>query len=358
MKKKFVGAIKNGYFMSLVVITLTTLIFYPGRLYFAKGQWSLLYLLLIVFIAGVAGVWPAVLASFLSFFAWNYFFLPPYHTFLIDDPKDLISLFTFLVVGIVIGLQTAGLKKREHTLAQADALREADRLKTIFVSSISHELKTPLASIMATITNLLEKDVKWEGAVARVELEAIKRDLDRLNISIGSLVDFSRLEADVWQPKKEWYELGEIVGATLQGLPDKAKARIKTELPEDLPLIKVDFTQISRALGNIIENALVYSAENSPVEIMAEKRADEIRLRVEDEGPGIPEAEREKVFKKFFRGRAGPRNPLGTGLGLAIAAEIIKAHHGKILVEDARPKGARLTLALPLEETNERAGKD
>jgi len=338
----------SHYLLTIFLVVSATLIFSPGRTYFAKGQWAFFYLLIVVFAANYGGVWPAVLASILSFFAWNYFLLPPYHTFLVDDPKDWISLVVFLAVGIIMGTQTGRLKEREQKIAQADALREADRLKTIFVSSVSHELKTPLSSIMATVTNLLEKDLTLNAEMVNRELNAVKSDLDKLNNSIDSLIDLSRLESATWRPKKSWFTLGEIIGTTMDRIIEKQRPRIIVSLPPDLPEIKVDFDQISRALQNILENALLYSGQDLPVKVAAENKGWEILISIVDQGPGIPPEERSKIFNKFYRGARAAAWPSGTGLGLAIAQEIIRSHGGSIWVEDALPHGARLMIALPI----------
>jgi len=335
------------YLLAIFSVITATAIFSLGRSYFAKGQWAFFYLLIVVFAANYGGVWPAVLASVLSFFAWNYFLLPPYHTFFVDDPKDWISLLVFLVVGIIMGMQTGRLKEREQKIAQADAIREADRLKTIFVSSISHELKTPLSSVMATVTNLLEKDLKWDEAAVNRELTAVKTDLDKLNNSIGSLIDLSRLESAVWRPQKNWFGLGEIIGTTLSRLADKQSSRIVFLLPEDLPEIKVDFDQISRALQNILENALIYSGKELPVKIAAESKGLEVMISIEDQGPGVSDEERVKIFDKFYRGSSASAWPSGTGLGLAIANEIIRSHGGSLWVEKVLPHGAKFIIVLP-----------
>lgn len=337
----------SHYLFALLTVAAATIIFFAGRGYFAKGQWPLLYLLIVVIVAIYGGVWPAILASILSFFAWNYFFLPPYHTFMIDDPKDWISLITFLVVGVIMGMQTGRLREREQKIAQADALREADRLKTIFVSSVSHGLKTPLASVIATVSNLLEKDIGWQEGQVRAELAAIRDDLDNLSNSINSLVDLSRLESLAWLPQKNWFGLGEIIGTTLSRLAAKQRVRVTVALPDDLPEIEMDFEQIARMLQNIIENALVYSGDDRPVKISARYNAREVIVSIEDQGPGIPSEERAKIFDKFYRGAQASALPSGTGLGLAIAQEIVRSHGGRIWVEDATPHGARLMISLP-----------
>lgn len=335
--------------LPIILISLATLLFLPGRAYFAKGQWALLYLPVIVFIASRYGVKASVLTAVLAFFTWNYFFLPPFHTLFIDDPKDLLSLLVFLLVGIVVGLQTAKLKEKEAAQARLDALREADKLKSNFISSVSHELKTPLASVMATVTNLLEKDIAWNETEARGELESVRSDLDRLNTSIGSLIDFSRLESDSWQSKKAWYGVGEILGSTLAAFPEKRRQRVEIDLPNELPQMKADFVQLSRVFQTLLENALVYSGEKSKVRVGAQDNGDRLKIWVQDEGPGIPEAELTAVFKKFYRGAAAEKFPSGVGLGLAIAAEIIKSHQGKIWAENIKPHGARIVIILPKE---------
>jgi len=230
---------------------------------------------------------------------------------------------------------------------QAEALAEADRLKSAFLSSVSHELKTPLASVTATVTGLLEDDVEWDPGNVREELSAAADDLDRLNESISSLLDVSRLEADAWSPQKGSYEIGEIIGSAISKVPEKEKARINFSLPDDLPTIYVDLAQWARALQNLIENALTYSGAGEPVCVGASADSAEMRIWVEDHGPGIPEEEKPRVFDKFFRGEAAAKAPSGTGLGLAVAREIVRSHGGRISVEDVRPHGARFVLSLP-----------
>jgi two-component system, OmpR family, sensor histidine kinase KdpD len=509
---------RYGYLLALVSVSLATALFYLGRDYFAKGQWALLYLLIISIVASLSGFRSALVAAVLSFFFWNYFFLPPFHMFMVDDPKDWLSLLVFLVVGVIIGLQTGRLRDREaqalareketallnrfaahiisdislqemaqvltgeiaeitnaqsvalflpdetdrlqqisarprspsendndmtlltewvfrqsravgipavkdpsvsrgwppsvshreagvskdrrdvllplqtatwragvlhigersdgspHTLPeirlvialanqaaaflerkhlqsraiQADALREADRLKSTLVSSVSHELKTPLSSLTATVTNLLEGDMELDMSSVRSELQAVREDVDRLNDSIGSLVDLSRLESAAWEPRKESYELGEIIGTTLSRISAKQRPRVLFSLPEDLPMIKVDFIQWSRVLQNLLENALIYGGEDTPVKIGASCDEKDVHIWVEDEGPGIPPEDRTRIFEKFFRGRSSAK--AGTGLGLAITQEIVRFHGGTIRVEDVKPHGARFIISLPREE--------
>jgi two-component system sensor histidine kinase KdpD len=242
--------------------------------------------------------------------------------------------------------------ERERLQAEATtaaAAREADQLKSSLLSSVSHELKTPLAALTATVSNLLESDVDWDEESVRDELRAIVADVARLNSSIGALLELSRLEAHAWEPRRELYELSDIVAAGIDTLPARLRGRVLLELPEESPVVDVDFEQMKRAVQNLLENALVHGGEDGDVTVGAREWHEGVRLWIEDQGPGVPPDEHEAVFEKFYRGRpSGERVVSGTGLGLAIAREIVHAHGGAISVEDVKPHGARFVIVLPV----------
>lgn len=236
----------------------------------------------------------------------------------------------------------------EEEAASAEAAREADVLKSSLLSSVSHELKTPLAALTATVSNLLESDVAWDERSVRDELQAIVVDITRLGNSIGSLLDLSRLEARSWEPHKEWYEVSEIAVAALATLAPAQRERVRLTLPDDLPLVHVDFVQLTRVFQNLLENAALYADDGSPIEIGAARDGEALLLRVEDHGPGVPADEREAIFEKFYRSpRAGTKAPSGTGLGLAITREILLAHGGRVWLDPVEPHGARFVVWLP-----------
>jgi two-component system sensor histidine kinase KdpD len=235
----------------------------------------------------------------------------------------------------------------QSVATKAAAEREADRLKSSLLSSVSHELKTPLAALTATVSNLLESDVDWDEQSVRDELRAIVADVARLNGSINALLELSRLEAHAWEPRRELYELSDIVAAGVDTLPAHLRERVRLDMPEESPVVNVDFVQLTRALQNLLENALLY-ADESPVTIGARGWNQGVRLWVEDQGPGVPADEHEAVFEKFYRGqRTGGSAPSGTGLGLAISREIVRSHGGSIRIEDVATHGARFVITLP-----------
>jgi two-component system sensor histidine kinase KdpD len=253
------------------------------------------------------------------------------------------------VLAAVANLAASSLERQRlgEEAAHAEAMREADRLKNTLVSSVSHELKTPLAAATARVTGLVEEATECDPARLRDELGAVAEDLGRLNSSIVDLLDLSRLESDAWQQHLDDVDVSDILGTVRSRLPVSQRERVRFELAEDLPTVHVDFAQIARAITNLVDNALTYSPAAEPVTVGANRRGDDVEVWVRDLGPGVPAAEKLRVFEKFYRGSASGSSPSGTGLGLAIAREIARSHDGRIRVEDAQPHGARFVLSLP-----------
>jgi two-component system sensor histidine kinase KdpD len=251
----------------------------------------------------------------------------------------------------VANLAAAFLERRrlEEEAARTAALRESDRLKATFVSSVSHELKTPLAAVTARITGLLEEGEDCSAGRVREELEAAAEDLSRLDSSIGDLVDVSRLESDAWRPQPELWDVGELLGTVASRIPVASRPRVRFEVAEGLPQVRVDFRQIVRAVSTMIDNAIAYAHGTAPVVVGARAQGSDLLVWVEDRGPGVTDDEKQRVFEKFYRGTASAAAPSGTGLGLTIAREIARAHGGHVWVEDAAPHGARFVLSLPFQ---------
>jgi two-component system sensor histidine kinase KdpD len=240
-------------------------------------------------------------------------------------------------------------KRLDEAARQAETLKEGDKLKSAIFSSVSHELKTPLSSMTATVSGLLDERADLGTETVRRELGSIQKDLDRLTHSISSLLDLSRLAAEAWHPDLQWVEPGEILGWVVYRLDRHDRERVRMELPEGLPLVQVDFQQWGRMLMHVIENALAYSPPGSPVVVSTKKTSEGLETWISDEGPGIPDGEKEKAFIKFYRGSFSNLLPGGTGLGLPIAREIARVHGGEIRLENNSPKGTRVVIVLPPE---------
>lgn len=237
-------------------------------------------------------------------------------------------------------------KQLEMDVADARATEASNRLKASLVSSVSHELKTPLAAATATVSGLLEEVLPEP---VRTELSAARSDLELLNSQIADLLDIALLETSTWQPAFDWNDLHDVFSSLMSGLAAADRGRVHLEVPTELPMVRIDVVQLTRAMRHILENALAYSPPEAPVTIGASSEGGRVRIWVQDCGPGVAPSERERLFDKFYRGEASRFAPHGTGLGLTIAAEIARFHGGSIRIEDVEPHGARFVVELPAE---------
>jgi two-component system sensor histidine kinase KdpD len=229
--------------------------------------------------------------------------------------------------------------------ARARALEESDRLKSALISSVSHELKTPLTAIKASATTLLEDGINEDGAIRHELAESINRETDRLARLVSNLLDMSRLEAGALQPRVEWVSIADVIADVLDRMEPVLQGRqVTVRVPESLPETPLDFVLISQVLTNLLDNAVRYSPETAGISISAEVVRDQLRVTVFNEGSRIPPRDLERLFDKFYRLSTTPG---GTGLGLTIARGIVEAHDGRIWAENVGRRGVAFTFTLP-----------
>jgi len=240
-----------------------------------------------------------------------------------------------------------------RTLMDQAAKLAGDRFRSALLSSISHDLKTPLATITGAVSSLKELGERMSAESRRDVLTSIEEEAERLTRFVGNLLDMTRIEAGTLEAKTDWLDVRELVhqavGRARKYFPD---ADIETSLAQDLPLIRGDSVLLGQVLFNLIDNAIKYGG-NSQVSIYAKKDGEELVLSVTDLGKGIPEKDLERVFEKFHRGgRKADGRRAGTGLGLAIARGFVEAMGGTIRAESPaiRKRGTRLVLRLPITE--------
>ncbi|HNB50885.1 MAG TPA: DUF4118 domain-containing protein [Anaerolineales bacterium] len=232
---------------------------------------------------------------------------------------------------------------------RAQVLEESDRMKTALLSSVSHELRTPLSTIKASITSLLSEEVAWEDTQVRHELLAVvDEESDQLNRLVGNLLDMSRLEAGALKPDRHWNSLAEIVEAAVgrmrRGLVNH---EISLNLPDDLPVVPVDYYQLERVFTNLISNSIKYAPPQTEIQIEAQVQNQQfLHVRVTNQGPPVAMEDLPRIFDKFHRVTDAKR-VMGTGLGLSICKGIIEAHEGTIWAEN-RAGGFAICFTLPL----------
>jgi two-component system sensor histidine kinase KdpD len=230
-----------------------------------------------------------------------------------------------------------------------EVLQRTDELRAALLSSVSHDLRTPLASIKAAASSLQQKDVTWDEETRQSFVQAIEREADRLNRLVGNLLDMSRIEGGALKPEKDWYAITELIQDVLTRMRPLLKLRTVTrELPPDLPLIEFDYVQMDQVLTNLIENAVRYTPPDTPLDVGVEQQNDgNILIHVADRGPGIPQADLERVFDKFYRVKQKRQHPMGSGLGLAVCKGIVEAHGGHIWAQPREGGGVIFYVTLP-----------
>ena len=240
--------------------------------------------------------------------------------------------------------------KLSEQARRAQTLIESERLRTALFNSLSHDLRTPLASIIGAVTGLLEGDNIFTPASRRDLLLTIQQGAARMHRFVNNLLDMARLESGMLKLKKEWCDIQDIIGVVINRLDDSARSRtIKTELEHDLPLVKGDFALLEQVLINLLDNALKYSEAETEIIISAGKADKMIKISVADSGSSIPEEDLPKIFDKFYRLRSRLQVS-GTGLGLSICKGIIEAHGGEIWAENNADSWVKISFTLPLSE--------
>ncbi|CAM5462645.1 sensor histidine kinase KdpD [Streptomyces tanashiensis] len=241
--------------------------------------------------------------------------------------------------------QAAVVLDRQRLVGEAEEARklaEGNKIRTSLLAAVSHDLRTPLASIKASVSSLRSDDVEWSEQDRAELLEGIEAGADRLDHLVGNLLDMSRLQTGTVTPLIRTVDLDEVDPMALGGVPDGSA---ELDIPETLPMVEVDKGLLERAVANIVENAVKYSPGGVPVAVAASALGDRVELRVVDRGPGVPDEAKDGIFEPFQRFGDAPRGS-GVGLGLAVARGFVEAMGGTLGAEDT--PGGGLTMVLTL----------
>jgi K+-sensing histidine kinase KdpD len=338
------------FFIALVLIAGATAIdwclFQNDR--FHHLSLSMIYLLFVTFIAMRYSLGPAVFSALLSVACFDYFFVPPYFAFGPTHPAYLFSEAVMLIVSCTISGLAHRLKSQVQTTERAKVNFETERMRTAILSSVSHDLRTPLASITGAASTLLDEGESLPSASRTELLNSILNESERMNRLVRNLLDMTRIEAGAMKVKKEWCSIEEIVGAAIPHFRRRLHTRkLKVKVPADLPLIEIDEVLIEQVLINLLDNAIKYSPPDSEITIEAKKHENWLVVSVTSQGQLLSDADLNKIFDRFVR---GPRDTTasGFGLGLAICAAIIKTHGGKLWAEAKESIGNIFYISLPI----------
>jgi two-component system, OmpR family, sensor histidine kinase KdpD len=269
-----------------------------------------------------------------------------------DDPdrvltRDRFRLAETFASQVALSLERAQLAEQAE---RTHVLIESERTRSLLLSSVSHDLRTPLSVITGATSSLLADGAVLPAPVGRELVETIADEAQRLNRLVGNLLDMTRLESGAMPVRTDWHSLEEIIGSALGRLESRLPGRpVEVKLPPGLPLVRLDDVLVEQVIFNLIENALKYTPPTSPIEIGATLGDGRLVLEVADRGPGLPPGQEESVFEKFYRGRR-EGDPSGVGLGLSICRGIVEAHGGTITAANRAGGGAVFRVVLPQTE--------
>jgi K+-sensing histidine kinase KdpD len=319
----------------------------------------------------------ALYAALASSLAYIFLFTEPRFTLRIASPNDVAAVATFVLAALVVG-QLAGRQRaqvvaleraaeqageRARLLASLEAARvesETERLRNALLSSVSHDLRSPLASVIGAASSLAAYGDSMSADDRRELLESIRTEGERLDRYIQNLLDMTRLGSGPLELQRDWYALDEILAAASGRLHQSYPAtEVIHRLEPNLPLLSVHAALVEQAIFNVLENAAEFSPPNAPIVVTARRAGDALELDITDRGPGIPEEERRRIFEKFFSVARGDRGRRGTGLGLTIVRGMIGAHGGFVSASAGEDGvGTTIRLRLPLLEAPPTLGED
>ena len=306
---------------------------------------ALLYLLAVVGVALRFRRGPVVAASVLGVAAFDYFFVVPSGTFHVDDPQYLLTFVMMLAVGLIVSWLTGTARARAEAQAELSIQAETERIRNALLSSISHDLRTPLAVIAGASSSLAEGGERMSAEERGALAKSIFRESQDMSELVSKVLQMTRLEAGGLTLERDWCSIAEIAASVVRRLkPRLADHLMMVDLPEDLPLARVDGALIEQAIGNLLENAARHTPPRTLVRLRAHVEGQELVISVEDFGPGLPEGDLEHLFDKFRHGARG-----GVGLGLAICRAIVALHGGRIWAERLPGVGTAFRFSLPLE---------
>ncbi len=318
--------------LSLAAVAVVSLAIFALKPVAPVLSLGVLYFFAVLPVAALWGLRYALSVSIVSMLVFNWFFLPPTHTFQLADSENWVALAVYLVTAVSV----SALATRRRVLEREDVA------KTAVLRSVSHDLRSPITAIMTAGEVLAGPVTEAE----REELLALIRfQIRRLDRLVSNLLDLSRLEGGVATPDLEVWPVDGLVARALEAIGPESD-EVDVVLPSESPAVQVDATQLEHVLVNLLENALKFSPPNAGVQVRAERIGDEVVVRVIDRGPGIPSDVQRSIFDAFNRGPSG-NGTRGSGLGLAIARGFLQINGGRLWVESEPGRGSAFAFALP-----------
>jgi K+-sensing histidine kinase KdpD len=336
-----------GYGAGVAVVAVCVLLALAGARVLQIADLVMIFPLGVLAVSVRFGIGPAIFTAVAAVLTFDFLFVPPTLTLAVPDVRSALTLGMMLMVAVVSCVLAEQLRRQ---VEQARRQAEVERLRNALLSALSHDLRTPLTALVGASTALYED--KLDGRERREFARMVVEEATRLNRLVGNLLELTRLESGKVAAKHALQAVDEVIGSALCRLELKLAGRqVRTNVPEEIPLIAFDPILIEQVLINLVENAVKYTPPGSPIEVSVRLGEGHVSVEIADLGPGVPGGDEEKVFEKLYRVPDASRGDGGVGLGLTICRAIVTAHEGRIVFENRPGGGAVVRFTLPVRGT-------
>lgn len=351
--------IKNQFLFSISLVVLLTLTCILFQHYLNYKSVAFILLLGVSIIAMICEIIPVLVTATISAIAWDFFFIEPRYTFSVGSTEDRYLLMMYFIIALVNSVLSQRIKKYEKQVRDKEDKQRIIQLYNTLFNSLSHELKTPIATILGATDSLKDRSLEISLENKELLIDEISKASLRLNNQVENLLNISRLESGVLKLKLEWVQMEDAIYSVLNKLDISNQTRkIEVFLPENLPLYKIDKGLLEQVLHNLVVNAIHYTPEFSEIQISVlnervvldsqnQKSKDKLLFSVMDNGKGLPEESLPYIFDKFYRIESNKSG--GSGLGLSIVKGFVEAHNGHVKAYNTEPSGACFVVEIPCE---------
>lgn len=347
LKTRSYSKIKQ-YAISVLLVSITTIICFFSVDFVGYQAVALILLLAVSVNAILFDIFPVLLSALLSALIWNFLFIPPVFTFHIGNVEDTLMFLMYFVIALINAVLTFKIRDFQQKIEEKENKEKSIKLYNTLLNSLSHELRTPISTIIGAIDTIKENPFKLSENNKNELYEEIEIASFRLNRHVENLLNMSRLEAGFIQAKNDWCDLNEIVFTSLNDFKNASKNYKLIFTPNDtLPLFKLDSGLMEQIFHNLIHNALQHTPKNSTIQIAIDQKQNYCVISFSDNGKGFPENEIDFVFNKFYRVNNAISG--GTGLGLSIVKGFVEAMNGSVNLKNLEKGGAKFTLKIPAE---------
>ncbi len=340
--------ITNQYLISLLLIAATSTICYFAVDTIGYRVVAFILLLQVSALAMLFDILPTLVTAVSSALVWNFFFIPPTYAFVIQSAEDTLLFIMYFVVALINAVLTFKVRQFEKKAQDKEGREKTIDLYNTMLNSLSHELRTPISTIIGSVDMIKGNPNKLTDQDRTELINEIELAGLRLDSQVGNLLDMSRLEAGVLQPKMDWCDLNEliykVVDEVKEGRPER---EIQFDANDDLPLFRTDQGLVSQAVRNILQNAIQHTPTDTIVKIKVERTQEGFSIVITDNGKGFPDDQIHAVFEKFYRLPHAASG--GIGLGLSIVKGFAEVLSGSVKLENVPTGGAKFAIIIPAE---------